>query len=231
MFKKLHINIPLVEAITQMSKYIKFLKELISSKKRLQEFETITLNKECSAIISSKLPLKSKHPGSLTIPCYVGNLNFQKALCDSGASINLIPLSVYRRLVLGEARATNICLHLTDRTIKKPEGIVEDILVKAGKFIFPVDFVVLNFEEDEDVPLILGMPFLYTAKAIIDVYDGALTLRVGDESFKFYVYQGMKYPYDNDFCMRVDVIDDCVSEVQRGRLAKFCDLEDVEKCL
>ena len=231
MFRKLHINIPLVEAIAQMPKYAKFLKELISSKKKLQEFETITLNKECSAIISSKLPMKRRHPGSLTIPCAVGNLNFQKALCDSGASINLMPLSVYRRLGLGEAKATNICLQLADRTIKKPEGIVEDVLVQAGRFIFPVDFVVLDFEEDEEVPLILGMPFMYTAKAIIDVFEGTLTLRVGEESCKFDVYQGMKHPPEFDNCMRVDVIDDIVSEVQRGRLAKSYDLEELEKCL
>ena len=76
MFKKLHINIPLVEAIAQMPKYAKFLKELISSKKHLQEFETMTLNKECSAIILSKLPLKKRHPGSLTIPCSISDLNF-----------------------------------------------------------------------------------------------------------------------------------------------------------
>ena len=79
-------------------------------------------------------------------------------------------------------------MQLTDRTIKEPEDIVEDVLVRAGKFIFPIDFVVLDFEEDEDVLLILGMPFLYTTKAIIDVYDGTLTLRVGDKSCKFDVY-------------------------------------------
>ena len=214
MFRKLHINIPLVEAIAQMPKYAKFLKELISSKKKLQEFETITLNKECSAIISSKLPMKRRHPGSLTIPCAVGNLNFQKALCDSGASINLMPLSVYRRLGLGEVKATNICLQLADRTIKKPEGIMEDMLVQAGRFIFPVDFVVLDFEDDEEVPLILGIPFMYTAKAIIDVFEGTLTLRVGEESCKFDVYQGMKHPPEFNNYMRVNVVNDIVSEVQ-----------------
>ena len=230
-FKTLHINMPFMECLTQMSKYAKFLKELISNKKKLQEFETITLTKECSTIISNKLPLKRKHLGSLTIPCSVGNLKFQRALCDSGASINLMPLSVYRKLGLGEAKPTSIKLQLADRTVKEPEGIVEDVLVKAGKFIFPVDFVVLDFEEDEEVPLILGMPFLYTARAIIDVYDGTLTLRVGDEICKFNMYETMKYPYDEDFCMRVEVIDECVNEVQRRRLAKSLEVENIEKCL
>ena len=150
-----------------MLKYTKFLKELIFNKKKLQEFETVTLIKECSAIISNKLSLKRKYPRSLTIPCSVGNLKFQKALYDSGASINLMPLSIYRKLGLGEAKPTNIRLQLTDRIAKELEGIVEDVQVRDGKFIFPVDFVVLDFEEDEDVPLILGMPFLYTVKPLL----------------------------------------------------------------
>ena len=108
-------------------------------------------------------------------------------MCDSGASINLIPLSIYRKLGLGEVRLTNICLQLAERTVKELEGIVDDVLVRAEKFIFPVDFLILDFVEDEDVPLILGMPFLYTAKAIIDVYDRTLTLRVDEESCKFMV--------------------------------------------
>ena len=109
-FKTLHINMPLVECLSQMPKYAKFLKELISNKKKLQEYETVTLTKECSAIISNKLSLKRKHPGSLTIPCSVGSLKFQRALCDSGASINLMPLSVYRKLQLGEAKPISIKL-------------------------------------------------------------------------------------------------------------------------
>ena len=104
------------------------------------------------------------------------------------SSINLMPLSIYRKLGLGEAKPTNIHLQLVDRTVKEPEGIVKVVLVRAEKFIFPIDFVILDFEEDEDVPLILGMPFLYTAKAIIDAYDGTLTLRVGEESCKFNIY-------------------------------------------
>ena len=136
-------------------------------------------------------------------------------MCDSGASINLIPLSIYRKLGLGEARLTNIHLQLANRTVKEPEGILEDVLVRARKFIFPVDFVVLDFEEDEDVPLILGMPFLYTTKAIIDVYDRTLTLRVCEESCKFNIYQGMKCSSESDLCFRIDVVDECVIKVQQ----------------
>ena len=148
----------------------------------------MTLTKTYSAIISNKLPLKRKHLWSLTIPCYVGNLKFQKDLCDFGASINLMSLSIYRKLGLVKAKPTNTQLKLADRTLKELEGIVEDMLARAGKFIFQVDFIVLDFKEHEDVPLIIGMPFLYTVKAIIDVYDGTLILRMGDESCKFDVY-------------------------------------------
>ena len=222
---------PLVECLAQMPKYAKFLKELISNKKKLQEFETVTLTKECSAIISNKLPLKRKHPRSLTIPYSVGNLSFQKSLCDSGASINLMPLSIYRKLGLGEAKPTNIRLQLADRTVKEPEGIVEDVLVRAEKFIFLLDFVVLNFKEDEDIPLILRMPFLYTAKAIITVYDRILTLRVGEENCKFNIYQGIKHSSESDLCFRVDVVDKYVIEVQRRRLANCDELEYIEKCM
>ena len=135
-------------------------------------------------------------------------------MCDSDAFINLMPLSIYRKLGHGEARPTNMQLQLADRIVKEPEGIVGDVLVRAGNFIFPVDFVVLDFVEDEDIPLILGMPFLYTAKAIIDIYDGILSLRVGEESCKFNIYQSMKHSYESDFCFRIDVLDECVIEVQ-----------------
>ena len=130
-----------------MPKYAKFLKELISNKKKRQEFETVTLTKECSAIITNKLPLKRKHPMSLTIPYSVRNLKFQKALCDFGASINLMPLSIYRKLGLEEAKPINIRLQLANRTIKEPKGIVEDALVRAEQFIFLVDFVVLDLKK------------------------------------------------------------------------------------
>ena len=105
------------------------------------------------------------------------------------------------------------------------------MLVRAEKFIFPVDFVILDFEEDEDVPLILGLPFFCTAKAIINVYDGTLTLRVGKESNKFNIYQGIKHSSESDLCSRVDILDECVIEVQRRNLANCDELEYIKKCM
>ena len=153
-FKQLHINIPLIEALEQMPKYAKFLKDIISKKRKLEEHETVMLTEESSAILQKKLPPKLKDPGSFTIPCTIGKSYFDRALCDLGASINLMPLSIFRKLGLGEVKPTTISLQLADRSIKYPRGVIEDVLVKVDKFIFPADFIVLDMDEDEEIPLI-----------------------------------------------------------------------------
>ncbi|XP_027368188.1 uncharacterized protein LOC113874166 [Abrus precatorius] len=185
LFRQLHINLPFVDALAQMPKYAKFLKDLLSNKKKLEELATVTLNEECSAILQNKMPKKLKDPGSFTLPCLIGRLIVDRALADLGASINLMPYSVFKKLGLGEPRPTRMSIQLADRSIKYLRGIIEDVLVKVDKFIFPVDFVILDMDEDTDVPLILGRPFLATARAIIDVKDGKLILRVGDENVTF----------------------------------------------
>ncbi|KAL6523503.1 hypothetical protein OROGR_017106 [Orobanche gracilis] len=150
-------------------------------KQRLWDYETVMLTEESSAVIQRKLPQKLKDPGSFNVPCTIGNIYFKRALCDLGASINLMPLSIFRNLGVGEMKATSITLQLADRSVAYPRGIVEDVLVKVDKFIFPADFVVLDMDEDGDLPLILGRPFLATGKALIDVENGELTLRENDE--------------------------------------------------
>ena len=109
-FKKLHINIPFMEALEKMSNYIKFMKKVMSKKKRLEEFETVKLTEECNAILQRKFPQELKDSGSFTIPCKIINSTFDKALCDLGASINLMPLSVFKRLGLGEVKPSTIYL-------------------------------------------------------------------------------------------------------------------------
>ena len=126
----------------------------------------------CSADIQRSLPVKMKDPSSLTIPYSIGNYEFKKALCDSGARINLMPLLVVQRLSLGELAPTTIILQMADRSMAQPEGVLEDVLVKVGKFIFLVDFVVMKMEEDNQVPLLLGRPFLATGVALINVQKG-----------------------------------------------------------
>ena len=122
----------------------------------------MNLTATCSTVIQRSLPAKMKDPGSFTIPYLIGKYEFKKALCDSGASINLMPLSVVQRLSLGELTPTTITLQMADRYMAQPKGVLEDVLVKVGKFIFHVDFVVMKMEEDNQVPLLLGRPFLAT---------------------------------------------------------------------
>ena len=149
-FKKLHINIPFANALEQMPSYVKFMKDILSQKRRLADFEIVHLTEECSAILQRKLPQKLKDPGSFTIPCTIGNAIFERALCDLGASINLMPLSIFKSLGLGEARPTTVTLQLADRSLKHSRGVIEDVLVKVDKFIFPADFIVLDMEEDKE---------------------------------------------------------------------------------
>ncbi|XP_047943010.1 uncharacterized protein LOC125189824 [Salvia hispanica] len=175
-FRKMQINIPLVEALQQMPSYAKFLKDVVSNKRRWMEYETVNLTESCSAIIQKKLPAKMKYPRSFTISCLVADFQEGRALCDLGASINLMSCSFFQKLKIGVHRPTTISLQMADITVLYPKGIVEDILVKVGEFIFPADFVVLDMEEDKHVPLILGRPFLATGRALIDVHKGELTL-------------------------------------------------------
>ena len=207
-FKKLHINIPFMEALEQMPTYVKFLKDVISRKRRLDNYETVALTEEASALLQKKLPPKLKDPGSFSIPCTIGTSLCDRALCDLGASINLMPYSVYKKLGLEDVKPTTISLQLADRSIKHPRGIVEDVLVKVDKFLSPADFVVLDMEEDQNLPLILGRPFLATGRAIIDVQRGELKLRVQGDEVTFNVLNAMKYPNEEHDCFYIDAIGD-----------------------
>ncbi|XP_060961611.1 uncharacterized protein LOC133031876 [Cannabis sativa] len=211
-FKRLHINIPFAEALEQMSSYVKFMKEILSRKRKMEDYETVALIEECSAILQKKLPPKLRDPGSFTIPCTIGRIEGINALCDLGASINLMPLSVFKRLQLGEAKPTTVSLQLADRSLAHPRGVIEDVLVKVDKFIFLADFIILDMEEDSNVPIILARPFLATGQALIDVQKGELKLRVQVEEVVFNVLKAMTYPKASDNCLFIDLIDTIVSE-------------------
>ncbi|XP_042056459.1 uncharacterized protein LOC121801054 [Salvia splendens] len=191
-FKRVHLNIPLIEALQQMPGYLKFLKEIMSKKKRLVDYETVNLTENYSAIIQQKMPAKMKDPGSFNISCVIGNDRQTKALCDLGASINLMPLSFFRKLKFGVLKPTTITLQMADKSVKFPNGLLESVLVRVNDFIFPVDFVVLDMKEDSNVPLILGRPFLVTGKALIDVTKGELTLRHGNKTVILSILEKMK---------------------------------------
>ena len=206
-FKKLHINIPFSNALEQMPNYVKFMKNILSWKRRLSEFETVNLTEECNAILQRKLLKKLKDLSSFTIPYKIGNSIFERALCDLGASINLMPLSIFRRLGLGEARPTTITLQLADRSLKHPRGVIEDVLVKVDKFIFPIDFIVLDMEEDKEIPIILGRPFLVTGRAMIYVQKGELKLRVQDDEVRFSVFNAVRHPIESDACFMIEAVE------------------------
>ena len=174
----------------------------------------VPLTESCSSIINKKIPTKLNDPGSFTIPCVIGNLEFSKCLCDLGASINLMPLSIFRLLGLGEVKSTSMLLQLADQSIKKPFGVVENVLIKVDKFTFPNDFVVVDLEEDKHSSLILGRPFMKTSKTLIDVHNGKLILRVGDEKVEFNMAHSTQILKEEETCMKVEMIEKRVPEVR-----------------
>ncbi|GJU13019.1 DNA-directed DNA polymerase [Tanacetum coccineum] len=189
--KQLHINILFIESLIQMPKYAKYLKSLLTDKSRLEEACTVTMNEICSTLLLNKLPSKEKDPGSFTIPCQVSNLHINNALADLGASISLMPYTMYEKLGLGKPKPTRMSLELADRSIQYPRGIVENVLIKFDKFVLPIDFVILDMPEDFRILIILGIPFLATARAMIDVFNKKITLRVGDDEVIFDMDQSM----------------------------------------
>ncbi|XP_070025687.1 uncharacterized protein [Nicotiana sylvestris] len=165
--------------------YAKFMKDLVT-KKWSMDCETIKMTHQVSAIVHS-MALELEDPSAFTIPCTIGSSNFVKALCDLGASINLMPYSIFKTLGIGQSRPTSMRLQMEDRTMKRPLGIIDNVLVWVDKFILPTDFMILDCEVDYEVPIILGRPFIATGKALVDVEARELTFWVGDENVVFHV--------------------------------------------
>ncbi|XP_039118394.1 uncharacterized protein LOC120254339 [Dioscorea cayenensis subsp. rotundata] len=221
--KKLYINIQFTEALQQMPSYAKFLKDILSKKRKLEEYKTVSLTEECSALIQNKLPPKLKDPGSLSIPCVIGTTSFERALCDLGSSVSLMPLFVCRKLEMGELKQITITLQLADGFVKYPIGILEDVPIKVSKFVILADFVVLEMEEDSQIPIILGRPFLATAGAIIDVKHGKLSLTIGDEKVEFDLSNTLKKSFVENSCCRIDSL----HQTERQEMPKHCFSNDI----
>ncbi|GKA87245.1 reverse transcriptase domain-containing protein [Tanacetum coccineum] len=218
--KQLHINLPFIEALAQMPKYAKFLKGLLTNKARLEEACTITMNERCSSVLLNKLPSKEKDPKSFTIPCNIGQLHINNALADLGASISLMPYTMYEKLGLGEPKATRMSLELADRSIQYPRGIIKNVLIKFDKFVLLIDFVILDMPKDSRVPIILRRPFLATARAMINVFNKKITLRVRDDKVIFNVDQLIKRPpTKDDECYGIDDLDDTINAKAQELLA------------
>ena len=178
MFKQIRINIPFVDAILQILFYAHFLKDIMSRKRKIEDHEAIVLTEECSICVQNKLPTKLKDLESFTLSCTIGHLNFTNTSCDLDASVSLMPLSIARKLDLREMKDTNVTLQLTDRSIKRPVGIIENVIIKVKSFFILVDFIVFDMKEDINLLIILGRPFLTTAKTLIDIQEDKLTFRI-----------------------------------------------------
>nr|GEW04453.1 DNA-directed DNA polymerase [Tanacetum cinerariifolium] len=178
-------EISFTDALILMPKFSSTLKALIKNKEKLSEMAKTTMNEHCLAVILNKLPRKLGDPGKLLIPCEFPRMDECLALADLGASINLMPLSVWEGLSLPELTATCMTLKLADRSVSKPIGIAKDVSFKVGVFHFPADFVVVDFEPDPRVPLILRGCFLKTSRALIDVHKGELTLCIENEAITY----------------------------------------------
>ncbi|KAK2358323.1 hypothetical protein QL285_095517 [Trifolium repens] len=213
MYHSLQVDIPFADVLEQMPLFAKFMKEVLTKKRKLKEDEPGLMNEECSATIQSKLPQKKKDPGSFTIPISIGNLHVGRALCDLGASINLMPLSLMKRIPGAVVKPIRMQITLADRSITHPYGILQDVLVRCAEFVFPADFVILDMDECVDTPVLLGRPFLATGRALIDVAMGELMLRLEEESVSFKVFEGMEpYKREKPKCFQVEANEEVVKD-------------------
>ncbi|XP_019225073.1 PREDICTED: uncharacterized protein LOC109206681 [Nicotiana attenuata] len=219
--KQLTVNIPFVEAFQEMPGFAKYLKDLITKKKTTKN-EVVNVTHRISSIIATSIVQKKEDPGAFSIPCSIGARDFARALCDNGASINLMPLAIYKQVGLGMPRPTSMRLQMADRSIKRPVGVVDDVLVKVGKFHLPADFVILDCAVDKEIPIILGRPFLATGRALMDSERNEIKFRVNDEEVTFQASKGMKLPHEYE---NISVLDD-VDEIEDAVEVKM-----EEKCL
>ncbi|KAM1645449.1 hypothetical protein ACFXTN_006597 [Malus domestica] len=209
-FRKVQVNIPLLDAIKQVPRYAKFLKELCTTRKRISTKEVVKVSENVSAVLQRKLPPKCKDPGSFTIPCIIGNTRFEQCMLDLGASINVMPYSIYASMNLGELKHDGVIIQLADRSNAYPKGVIEDVLVQVNHLIFLVDFYVLEMEDSShapSLPILLGRPFMKTARTKIDVFMGTLTMEFDGDIIRFNLSETIKYPIEDHSCFAIDIVD------------------------
>ncbi|KAL5819379.1 hypothetical protein ACOSQ4_023221 [Xanthoceras sorbifolium] len=210
LFRQVKINIPLLDAINQVPTYAKFLKDMCTVKRKHNVKKTAFLAAHVSSVLQNKIPPKHKDPGNPTLSCVIGSHLIDRALLDLGASVNLIPYSVYLQLGLGEIKPTKLKLQLADRSIKIPRGIIEDVLVQVDKFYYPVDFFILDTEPmsetENQIPVILGRPFLATCDANISCRSGVMRLSFGNMTMEVNIFNVFKQPQGDDEYEFVDFI-------------------------
>ncbi|XP_042387425.1 uncharacterized protein LOC121979502 [Zingiber officinale] len=209
-FSKVEVNIPLLKAIKHIPKYAKFLKDLCVNKKKLKGDELVCAGGSVSALFQD-MPQKCRDSGVFTIPCKIGENSFEDAMVDLGASINVMPKSVFQALGIGPLQPTRVVIQLANRSFAHPVGVIEDVLVKVKELIFPADFYALDMEGDalsSHVPIILERPFLKTAKTKIDVHAGTLSMEFGETVVQYNTLDAMKYPVDDHSLLSIDLFDE-----------------------
>jgi hypothetical protein len=216
LFKQVKINIPLLDAINQVPAYAKFLKDLCTVKRSQNVQKRAFLTEQASALLQHKTPPKYKDPGCPTVSCVIGNFRIEQALLDLGASVNLLPYSVYQQLGLGELKPTGVTLQLADRSVKIPRGVVEDVLVQVDNFVFPVDFIVLDTQpaihSENQIPVILGRPFLATSNALINCRNGVMKLTFGNMTLELNIFNIAKHPREEVEVEEINSIDSLIQE-------------------
>jgi len=214
-FRKVKVNIPLLDTIKEIPKYAKFSKDLCTIKRKVKGNERVSLSNNVSALIQS-MPKKCKDPRTFSIPCIIRNCRFDDCMLDLGASINLMPTFIFNSLGLGPLKATSVVIQLANRSNTHPVGLVENVLVRVNELIFPADFYILEMEGDSassKSPIILGRPFLKTARTKIDVHFGTMSMEFGDNVVKFNIFYAMQHPREEHSILRIDVIDDVIDEL------------------
>ncbi|XP_023750718.1 uncharacterized protein LOC111899063 [Lactuca sativa] len=228
-FQKVEVNIPLLDAIKQIPRYANFLKELCTNKRKLKGNEKISINENTSAVLQRKLPPKCKDPEMFTVPCKIGDVTFSSAMLNLGASINVMLYSVYESLNVGPLSEIGVIISLADKSSVFPRGVLEDILVQVNQLVFPVDFYVIDLDEkvsSKSGIILLGRPFLKTARTKINVYAGSLTMEFDGETISFNIYDAMRYPSDVSSLCFVDIIEPMTQE-----LFELCDDDMLEMIL
>ena len=193
-FKQVKINIPLIDLIQQVPAYAKYLKELCTQKRHHKLPKKVVLNKEVSAVVTGILPTKLQDPGAPLITIQVGDFKMNKALLDLGASVSILPGSLYDQYDFGPLEKADTTVVLADLSLKLPRGIVSDVIVKVEDFYYPVDFLVLDFASIDNIRqpnVIMGRPFLATANALIDCRRGTVDLTFGNRKIRLNVFSNV----------------------------------------
>ncbi|XP_073304086.1 uncharacterized protein [Primulina huaijiensis] len=223
------VNIPSLDTIKPVPRCAKFLKELCTTQKRnkLKDCKREKIGEHVYVVIQKTIPIKCSDPGMFSIPCTIGDTRLEKAMLDLGASVNVIPDSVYNYLELGPLTETGIVIQLADRSTVYPRGVIEDVLVKVENLVFPADFYVLDMENDDlNSQILLGRPFLKTSKSVINVNSGTLTIKFDGEIAKFNIYDTMKYPLSESTINTLDIANHLSQEN-----SKFVDKNDLEEII